>query len=233
MEKMKKINLEQIITYIKKIGKQKMDGIKYMISVIKNPITSYNAKERKYSNIKSASFLVALISGLMMLSNLIVTMVNTAHVYEFNYFTDGTYSWDWSQIKHLNYLTLLVKDYVVYALLFFAIATVFYVAFLIIKKTIKFSKVLFIATTALIPVVVATMILAPLLNIIWGVLGASIGIVGIVYSLILLYELINSKIELELENKIYFNIITFSVIGLICYYGIINMISISISNLIQ
>jgi hypothetical protein len=141
-----------------------------------------------------------------------------------------TTTWNWSNLKELNYLNLIGKNFLMYAGAIVAIALTFFLASLIIKKEINFIKSLSIAATSVIPAVVGAMILSPILSLMYAPLGIIISVVGLVYSIIILYELVNTELKLEGEQKVYFNLICFGILGCMGYYAYVNLIAESVSS---
>ena len=62
------------------------------------------------------------------------------------------------------------------------------------------------------------MVISPLLSMIYTPLGIGVTIVGGVYTIIIIYEIINNEIKLEGNAKLYFNLICMSILAIAGYY---------------
>lgn len=67
------------------------------------------------------------------------------------------------------------------------------------------------------------MVLSPILGAIWEPLSIIFSILGLVYSVIVLYELINSNLDLDSDMKIYFNLLCFGILLVAGYFAYINL----------
>ncbi len=207
-----------------------LNYIQYLISILIKPFQGFNNEKSKLNNSKNSLILTLIVTIVMTLSTLIRTIINTVHVKNFSFLSDSTYSWEFSRLKDINYLEVVGKNFLIYAGIILAIAIVFYLGSLIIKKQMDFFKSLSISASAAIPAVIASMILSPILTLIWAQLGIFVSIFGFVYSVLILYELINSELKLENDLKIYFNVICFGLLLSIAYYVGMKLIMSSVTS---
>ena len=91
-------------------------------------------------------------------------------------------------------------------------------ASLVAKKQIVFSRILGIAATAIVPFLLGSLILAPVISLIYAPLSIVVSVIGFIYTVIILYETINSEISLEGNAKIYLNLICLSILVIVAYY---------------
>ncbi len=200
------------------ISNVSLNYLMYIIAILLKPIKCFKEEESKLNNSKTSVILALVVSILMTIANLIGTILATVRVSSYSYLKGYTYSWEWDNLKEIKWLELIGKNFLISVGIILAITLVFYFASLVIKKNLSFIKSLSISATSLIPIILGAMILSPILNIIWNPLGVIATVAGLVYSLIILYELMNSEFNLESDKKIYFNLICFGILITAGYY---------------
>lgn len=202
-----------------------------ILSVIIKPFKAFKEELNKFNSFKNSAILSLIVSGVATLINLITTMFNTVRTKNFDWST-GNYKtiWIWENLKELNYLELIGKNFLIYLGIILGIAIVYYVASLIVKKQTNFSKLLGISALSITPMLICSLILSPLLSLIWSELAMPIILVGMVYTIIILYETVNSELLLEGNAKYYFNLICFSIFGITLYYLFIKVFISSVTS---
>lgn len=189
---------------------ENMNYFKYIINSIIKPFDSFNKEKKKLSNFKNSGILLTIIVVALALVNLISTMITSVRVISF---WSGEVTWVWENLKNIAYFKIIIQNVLMYAGIIFAISGVYFLASLVIKKEAKFVKLLSAVITAFIPLAISMSILAPLLTIIYSYLGVVITIVGVVYFIIVLLELLNEQIIIENKNtRIYFHLICLSIL---------------------
>lgn len=201
--------------------------VQYIIGAILKPYDKYKSEEENFTNFKNAGILSVIIVLFMTVINLFTTMYNTVRVTSF--WTDET-EWVWENLRNIEYFKVFGKNLLIYAGILFAISGVYYLASLIIKKDVNFSKLLGATATAYIPFALSSTIASPLLSLIYAPLGMCISIIGLVYTAVILLELINDLIKIDNKNtRIYFHLICISILiivgGLIAYKLILGSVS--------
>ena len=191
----------------------------YLIAILIKPFQCYKEEENKLNNSKTSIILTLIVTVVMTLSNLIQTILYTVRVESFSLMNDSTYSWQWDNLKDIKWLEVIGKNFLIYAGIILAITIVFYLGSLVVKKQLSFIKSLSISATSAIPAVCGAMILSPILGMIWSPLSMVFTIVGLVYSLIILYEFMNNELNLEKDKKIYFNLVCFGILIISGYYA--------------
>lgn len=184
----------------------------YITHILLTPIQYFKNEEEKLNDSKTSFMLSLIITLVMTVSSLIQAVIATVRVASYSWSKGYTYSWKWENLKDMKWIELIGKNFLIYAGIIIAIATVFYIASRIIKKNLNFIKTLSISATSVIPATIGTMILAPIMGIIWSPLGIVFMMAGLIYSFVILYELINNLLHLEGDMKVYFNSICFSVL---------------------
>lgn len=203
----------------------------YIIGVLLKPFKSFNEEENKLNNTKNSVILTLIVTILMTLASLIQTIIYTVRVSSFSFSTGTTKSWDFSRLKDINYVQVIGKNFLIYACVILAITIVFYIGSLVIKKQLNFIKTLGISATSIIPIVVS-MIISPILGAIWTPLGVLFTIAGAIYSILILFELMNKELQLEGDVKIYFNLVCFSILTIALYYTYMKLLMGAIGGMI-
>ena len=195
------------------------ENLLIIISVLLKP---YDALKKQFTNIsefKSSAILSLLVTIMATLLKLVTTVLNTVMIKKYSY-SSGTYTttWLWKNLKEIKYLQIISKNFLIYIGVIVAIESVYYIVSLIFKKQSKFANLLKVAALSVVPFLICTLLLAPLLTIIWAQLSLPVTIIGAVYTVILIYEGMNNEIEIEENGKYYFNLICLSILGIIAYY---------------
>ena len=183
-----------------------LNFIKYIIGILLRPLKSFNEEENKLSDTKNSIILALIVTVSMTLLNLIHTIIYTVRV---SSYLNSTTSWDFSNLNNINYIQVIGKNFIIYACIILAITVVFYLGSLIIKKQMNIIKNLGIVATSMIPLVLGSMILSPILGAIWIPLGVIVTVVSAIYSVLILLELMNKELQLVGDVKIYFNLVCF------------------------
>lgn len=192
------------------VNAESMNYFKYILNAILKPFDSFKKEETNLSNFKNSGILAAIIIGALTILNLISTMIASVRVTSF---WTGEVKWVWENLKNIEYFKVIGQNLLMYAGIIFAISGVYFLASLIIKKEAKFVKLLSATITAFLPLAVAMSILSPLLSFINTYLGVIITIVGCVYFIVILLELLNDQIIIENKNtKIYFHLVCLSIL---------------------
>ena len=193
----------------------------YIILVIINPIKSYKEEKDKLLKITNSAILSLILVGLMTLSFVIRMIISTVRTRTYNINKGFIYEWEWDKLQGFNWFKYLGKYFLIYAAIIAAIAGVFYIGSLIIKKDFSFNKSLAITATAVIPVAIVNAIVGPLFGIVWVYLQTFVRIASEMYLIVILYELISQEMELNDKERFYFNFICIALLCFICYVGYI------------
>ena len=126
--------------------------------------------------------------------------------------------WVFENIKEVEFIKVIGQSFLLYLGIIFAIAAIFYIAGLIIKKQPNFSKLLGISAVSVTPLFLCMLVLAPVISMISSDIGMYRTMVGGIYSFILLYEGVNIEIGLDGNVKYYFNLVCLSILGIAAYY---------------
>ena len=133
-------------------------------------------------------------------------------------------SWKWENLKYIPYFKTILTMFFGLIGILLVIAAIYYIASLIAKKQANFSKLFAISSFAIVPTILATLVLAPILSSINTSVGMAVGIAGALYSLIINYEGMNSEIKVEGNARYYLNTICILIIILSLYFIAINVV---------
>ena len=195
--------------------------------VVIKPFDSFKNDEENMSKFKNACILTGVLVVFLTIIGLFQTMLGVVRVTSF--WTDEV-EWVWENLKEIEYIKVIGQSLLMYAALLFGISGVYFLSGLVIKKDVKFPKLLGATVTAFIPFVLASYIVSPLLSLIYSPLGLVVNIVGFVYTLLIFIELINEIVKIENKNsRIYFHLTCLSILiivgGFIAYKLILGSLS--------
>lgn len=196
-------------------------------AIILKPFTGLKDEINKISNILSAGILALIIAAIATILTLIKTIITTVRVTSI---WNNETSWVWDNISNINFVKAIGLNFIIFLGLIAAVAFVYYIGSLILKKQADFPKLLGIAVTTTLPVIICYTLISPILGMIWGLLGLLATVIGLVYTLILTYELMSEELSLKENSKFYLNIICLTIISAIIYYVIIYLLIASVAN---
>lgn len=182
----------------------------YIVGIMLKPSKIFK-EEKGLNDTKNSFVLTLIVSCLMTLVTLVTTIIGAVKTYDF---WEGKTTWEFSNLKNLNYIELIGKNLIIYVASILLITVIFYIGTLIVKKETKFQKILAASSSSMLPFIALSLIVAPLVANIWAPLSMIVMVSGFIYGVVILYELINSELQFEGDMKIYFNAICF--ILLIC-----------------
>lgn len=202
------------------------DYISVIKAVILKPFTGLKEEINKISNILSAGILALIISGIATLLTLIKTIITTVRVSSI--WNDET-SWVWDNISNINFVKAIGLNFLIFLGVIASVAVVYYIAGLIIKKQPEFPKLLGIAVTTTLPMFICYTLISPILGMLWGLFSILATILGVVYTLILIYELMSEELSLKENTKFYLNLVCLSIITSIIFYMIMYLLLASVA----
>ena len=213
--------------------------VKYVIDFIKQPFKTFKENESNLIDKKTSLIFSGIVAVVMMVITLLKAMIMSvfSKTYDFSSLSTKTVI-DFSRLENLDYVSLIFKNLIIYVAIIAIIALVYYIVSLVMKKNTDYFKMLVLTSTSIIPFIISGMLLAPILGIIWSLLGVVATIIGAVYSLLIFINLIDDEFKLEsIDKKIYFHLICLSIIGSITYYLYFKIIfgsqSSSVSNILD
>lgn len=173
----------------------KMNYFKYIIQVLIRPFSEYKDHE-EINETKHAAIMSLILVVILTLLRLLNSIVSAVKVTSF---FSGETEWVWENLENVEFFDVISKGFLTYAGILLAIAAVYFIANSIIKKGAKFSEVLAGSATAYVPFVAGSVL--SLIVGLFSMTGALIFmVIGIVYSLVMLVELMNDIINIEDKN---------------------------------
>lgn len=208
------------------VSSGKLDYVKYLLGSLLKPYDTYKNNESTLGDIKNASILTLIVVGIMTAINLFSTMISAVR---HKSFFSGEVTWNWDNLGDVEYFKVIGLDLLVYAGIIAAIAGVYYLGSLVIKKNAKFSNLIGAATTSVVPFATCSLLLSPILSMIYSPLGIATTVVGFVYTLVTLIELVNDIVVIDNKNtRIYYHLVCLSTViivgGFIAYKVLVNSI---------
>lgn len=205
---------------------------KYAKDVLLNPYKTFKEKEVELTGTKNALLFSGILAVVMMLITLLTAMITSIFVKELSAKTFELHTVvKFSNLGDLNYLVLIGRNLLIYAGIIAAIAGVYYIVSLIFKKESKFTKLLSISATSIIPFIALGMILSPILSLIWTPLSIIAKVGGLVYSILVFMSLIKEELSFETKDlEIKFHLICLTILGTIGYYLYIKLFMAVVNN---
>lgn len=218
IEKENKKVIEKSKSNYSKLIMNSLNDIKYYLL---NPLDSLNNESK--CDIKSVSIVGMIICLFMVIINLLKTMISVVRVTEFDWLKGNVYVWNFGNLKNLDYFSLIFKNFFIYMVIILALSFIFYVGTLIIKKEVKYEKIVLISLISIIPFVLGNMIISSLVGLLFVNAGILFLIISLVYTVSLFIILINEELKLKGYQKLFFNVICFSIIICFSYFGVVNI----------
>lgn len=201
---------------------QKISLINYfyvILAVIIKPFTTFKEELNKFSHLKNSAIIALIVSIIATLVRLLTVMFNVVRVKDYNIFDKSSETkWVWENLKNLDYVDVIGKSFLVFLGIILIIAGVYYIVSLIMKKQASFSRMCGIASISVVPMYLGVLLLSPLLSLISSKFSMPIVLIGGVYTILLIYEAMNSELHFEGNIKYYFNLLCLSIIGIASFY---------------
>ncbi len=198
--------------------KNKKNFLDIFKSSIFAPISSMDENVCALKETKSAFIFAGLVSIGIMLANLIATIFNTVFARKYDFWTQK-YKWDisLSNLDGLNYVDLIFKSLLQYALMVLCIAGVLYLIVLVLKKETTYVKALGTISVSIIPNIVLALV-ASILGIIWSPLKVVVLAAAVTYTiLILTFALKNLIKENNIDKLVFYSVIVMAILKLLDY----------------
>ena len=229
-------NMSQQNNYVpnyNNVNTGKFNFFTYMLGALLKPFDKFKSEEENLGNFKNVGLLILIITGALTILGLIDTMISAVRITSF--WSDEV-EWVWENLKNIEYIKVIGSTFLIYAGVIFAITGVYYLAALVLKKDVKFPKLLGATTTAFLPAAVSMSILSPILSLIYSPLGIGVTAVGCVYAVIIFIELVNELVAVENKNtRIYYHVACLSIIiiagALIAYNLVLGSVSSGLGDL--
>lgn len=205
----------------------KIDFVGIIIGMITKPATTIKNLLNKFDNINFSGIIAGIVVIVGVLSRLFNLIFSTV-VYRTWSSRDGysSYKLDFDRLENFKFLTNFFDSLVGYALIIASITCIYYMISLILKQDIKFSKLLGITSLSLIPVIIFSSVLSPVLTIIYSNFGIICSLAGLIFTGILLHEEINNLLTFDDDKKIFINTLNLTITAIISTLIIIEFFTI-------
>ena len=221
-ETTEKVSKKEVV--VKKEVKKNTENIfndifTYILFAFLKPFETFKKSSKKLCTTTNSLIFSGIICGSAWILSIISTIISGAKT--------TSYGWSGSittwQFGNLNYIKIIFVNLLVYAALIAAIAGVYCLGSIIVKKTISYFKMLTITCTAIVPYILCAVFLAPLFGLIHSYVAAVIAIAGLVYSVLIFFGLIKDELEFKTkEQSLYFHLICAGVLAIAFYITYIN-----------
>ena len=195
------------------------DIFKYILLAFLKPFETFKKSSKKLCTTSGSLIYSGIICGCAWILSIISTIISGAR--QTSYGWSGTItSWNFGG---LNYIKIIFVNLLVYTALLAAIAGVYCLGSIIVKKSISYFKMLTITCTAIVPYIICAVFLAPLFGLIHSYIAAFIAIAGLVYSILIFFGLIKDELEFKTkEQSLYFHLICAGVLAFVFYITYVN-----------
>lgn len=209
-----------------------LNYFRYITSFLLKPFQTFKQEENKLSDTKISLILSGIVACAMMIINLLTSMISVIFVKTMDY---STFKYkteiNFEGLKNLDYVNLIFKRLLIYAVIIAVIVGIYYLASLVVKKSLSFIKTLSISASSLMPYAVMGMLVSPILGKIWEPLSVISAVIGIVYSIAIFVVLINDNIKFDRKDfEIYFHSVCITILVTAGYYAYIKLITSEITN---
>ena len=192
---------------------------RHMIVGFIKPFASFKKTEKNLSTVSASLIYSGIVCGIMWILSIITSIFRAARNVSYGW-SGKTVTWNFGIVR---YLKIIGVNLLVYVGLVAAIAGVYCLGSLIVKKTISYFKMLSITSTAIMPYVLTSVFLAPLFGMLNIHVGAVISIAGLVYSFLIFLGLVNEEIDFKSkEQKLYFHLVCMGVLCIVFYFTFYN-----------
>ena len=202
-----------------------MNCITFILAVALKPVNAMKSKIKDYSDFKSAGILVLFVSLAKMIINPLGKMISVIFVKQRNFFSATTkFEVSFENLKDLNYFDLIVKNVFWSIVVIAAVAGIYYIVAMIMKKNVNYFKMVAITSVSFVPVFVAGFV-GIIVAYIYAPLSVFLIFASFIYSFLIFINAIDSEVEFkDADYKVYFHAICLTVIFIVAYYVLSNMI---------
>ena len=201
--------------------KEKFNGQEYLAvlaGIFVKPAQVIKSSVPKFDDFKNSAILGVIVVVIATIASLIQSMATIVVEKRYTLFEGVKTTIEWENLKDLDYFDIIFKNLLLYIGIILAIAAVYYGVSLLFKKKVSFPKFVGIASLAMIPMVAGSLILGPLLGMLYAPLNPILSLIGIVYSLFLLYEMMSQEVSLEGNAKFYFHMLCMTILLIVGYF---------------
>jgi len=212
-----------------------VECIRLMLGVFLKPITYFKSGIEEYSDIRKTGILVLLVSIIRVFINLISSMISTIFMKEINFWTGASkLSISFVRLTNLNYFDLIFKQFFGFIIVVAAVAGIYYVVSLIMKKTTNYFRLVAITTVSFVSFIIVSTIISTIVSYIYAPASLFLVIASFIYSMFTFIAGIDNEVKFDDSNfKVYFHAICLTIIIIVAYYVFSNMLFTSLVGLLK
>lgn len=196
----------------------------YLKDVFVSPAKSTKKALKKVKSTQDAFMLSLFVVLTALVTNLVVNMVSCIFVKQYSFMEGTKLVIDFAQIGKLDYISLIFKTFGIFAVIILAMASVYYIASLVIKKEVPYRKFLIVSTNAFIPVAFVTLLVCPILSIISASISSILALLAMLYMGFILVSGMNSLVEIQdTDRKMYFHLICLGILLIAIYFIVVEI----------
>lgn len=191
----------------------------YLKDVFVSPAKTTKKALKKVKTTQDAFMLSLFVTLTALVINLVVNMVSCIFVKQYSFLEGTKLVVDFAQIGKLDYISLIFKAFAFIAVIILGIASVYYIATLVLKKEVPYRKFLIVSTNAFIPMAFVPLLICPIVSIISVPVSSCLALLAMLYMGFILVSGMNSLVEIEdTDRKMYFHLVCLGILMIAFYF---------------
>lgn len=191
----------------------------FILNVLLKPVSTVKAKIKNFSNVKNTGILLGVVSLGRMIIGLLSSMISVIFVKKVNYFSGDTkLEVAFDNLKELNYFDLTIKAFFSYVIVMLALAGIYYIVAMVMKKSANYFKLVAISSVAFVPTILAGLV-SVIFAYIYAPLAVFVVCAAAFYSFLTFVNAMDDELDIDDSNlKVYFHTICFTVVIIVTFY---------------
>ena len=206
---------------------KKTPAVSFILSVFKNPVTGVKRGIAGYSDFNNSWLLPVIAAGTYTVFNLIFAIFRTVSrpaspffgtkKSDFDFSVFNIFDWfaglNFSRLDKFDWFQNTIGNFLIVLAPIAAIADIYYLAGLIMKKTeLNYFRLVTIVSVASFGWILTTTLISPLILDVSVPVARAIGYAGVIFSGLVVYEAMNQELDLKDDKKVIVNIIIITAI---------------------
>lgn len=208
----------------------------FILNVILKPVSTLKERLNDYSDYKNVGILLVLVSFCRMVINLVGNMISIVFVKRMSSYLKGDTKLhvDFENLKELDYLSLIFKEFFVFLIVIAILAGIYYLVALVMKKNANYFRLVTVTSVSFIPFIIVSCFISIIIEYIYAPLAFFLVCASFIYSLLTFINAMNDELDIDDSNlKVYFHTICSAVIIIITYYVVSNKNNTSIISFLK
>lgn len=208
--------------------------LNFILGVFLKPVSYMKEKIGDYSDVKKTGILVLLVSLARMILNLLGSMISAVFVKEVNFWTGATkFTVSFEKLKNLKYFDLIFKQFFGFIIVVAAVAGIYYIVSLIMKKSVNYFKLVAVSTVSFVPFIISSFV-SVIVSYIYAPASLFLVVASFIYSMFTFIIGIDNEVEFEDSNfKVYFHGICLVTLFIISYYVLSNNVANALTSILK